>query len=71
MHELRTVAFNDPWRLSVCTCVCLSCGFTRLRCAKTVERIKVLLGLETYTDSRSIVLDGHPNFSHGFDAAFA
>jgi len=45
----------------------LSRGFT----ANTAERIEVLLGVETFGDPRHIVLDGSPDFSHGFDAAFA
>jgi len=33
-----------------------------LRCANTVERIEVLLGVETPGDTRNIVLDGSPDF---------
>jgi len=43
----------------------------RLRRAKVAARIKVLFGLVNPGDPRNIVLDGGPNFPHGFDAAFA
>jgi len=39
-------------------------------CAKTVERIDVLFGVETIGGPRNIVLD-HPRRGDGFDAAFA
>jgi len=51
--------------VSVCQSV------TRLRCAKTAERIQVLLRMETLGDPRNIILDGSPDFSHGFNAAIA
>jgi len=57
MHKMRTIAIDER-RLFVC----LSCGFTRLRCANTAEWIEVLLGVETFLDPRSIVLDGSPDF---------
>jgi len=59
-HEMRTIAFDDP---GVCQFVC--------HAASLSERIKVLLQLETLGDPRNIVLDGNPDFSHGYDAAFA
>jgi len=34
MHELRSVAIDDPMAWAS---VCLSCGFTRLRCANTAR----------------------------------
>jgi len=61
MHELRTIAIDDFVHLSVYYAVC---------CANTAERIEVLFGVETLGDPRNIVLDGSPDFYHGFDAAF-
>jgi len=52
MHE--TQPFVTDVR-SVCLSVCLSCGSTRLRCAKTVEQIKMLCGVNTSAD---VVLHG-------------
>jgi len=43
--------------------VCLSRGFTRLRCANLAERIEVLLGVEILGDLKMGVTE--------FDAAFA
>jgi len=51
--------------------VSLSHGFMRVCYANIAERIEVLLGVETLQDLRNIVLDEDPNFTHGFDAAFA
>jgi len=34
------------------------------------KRIKVLLGVKTLGNRKNIVLDGSPNFPHGFDATF-
>jgi len=56
---------------TVCRSVCLSRGFTRLRCAKTAKRVEVLLWVETLGNAGNITLDDSPDFSHGFDAAFA
>jgi len=67
MHKTRTIAIDDPGRLSVC----LLCGFTRLRCANTAERIGVLLGVETLGDPRNTVYDESPDFLYVFEAAFA
>jgi len=44
MHEMQTIVI-DIDVLDVCLSVCLSCGLTRLRCAKTAERIKMLFGV--------------------------
>jgi len=44
-HEIRTIAIDDSGRLSVCKSDSLS--NTRPHCVKTVERIEVLLGVET------------------------
>jgi len=41
--------------------VCLSCGSTRLHCAKTATQIKMLFRVNTYEDPRNIVLDGGPD----------
>jgi len=46
---MRTIAIDDP---GVCQFI------TRLRCAKTAERIDVLFGVETPGDRKSIKLDG-------------
>jgi len=58
MHEMRTIAIDDPGRLSVS----LPRGFIQLRCANTAERIEVLLRVETLGDPRNIVLDRSRNF---------
>jgi len=63
---MQIIAINIP-----AVSVSLSRGFTRLRCVNMAERIEVLLGVETIGDLRNTVLNGSPNFSHGFDAAFA
>jgi len=34
------------------------------------ERIEVLLGVETPAEPRNIVIDGSPDFPHGYYAAF-
>jgi len=57
MHQLRTIAIDDPGRLFVC----LPRGFTRLRCANTAELIEVLPRVETLGDTRNIVLDESPD----------
>jgi len=41
--------------------ICLSCGSTRLHCAKMAEQIKILFGVNTLGGPRNIVLDGHPD----------
>jgi len=38
--------------------VCLSCSSSRLRCAKTAERIKMLFGVNTPGGPWNIVSDG-------------
>jgi len=57
----------------VCQSTSLSVSrcFTRLRCAKTTERIEVLFGMKTLECPGNIVLDGEPQFPHRYDAAFA
>jgi len=45
MHEMWSIAIDDPERLSV----------TRLRYANTAEWIDVLLGVEPFVDPRNIV----------------
>jgi len=65
MYDLRTIAIDDPWRLRVCKSV------TWLRYANPAKRMDVLLGVETFGDLRNVILDGSPDFRHGFDAAFA
>jgi len=52
---------GGPERLSVC----LPRSLTGLCYANMAEHIKVLLCVET------LVLDGSPGFTHGFDVAFA
>jgi len=47
------VATDDP---VACVSACLS--LTWLRCAKTVEGIEVLFGVEIFGDSRHIILHG-------------
>jgi len=59
MHETRTIAIDDPGRLSTC----MSHGFTRLRCANTAERIEVLLVVETLGDAGNIILHGSSDFT--------
>jgi len=49
MHYMRTIALDS---LSVCQSV------TRLRCAKTAERIEVSFGAETLQGPGHSVLDG-------------
>jgi len=64
---MRTVAINDPERLS--------CSFTRLRCATPAKLIWVQFKVKTLGDLRRVVSDGGPNphttRKGGFDAAFA
>jgi len=68
---MRTIAIDNLRRLSVVS-VCLSLGFTRLRCANADERIKVhKLGAETRRNPRSITLVVNPDLSQECDAAFA
>jgi len=50
---MRPCATDDP---VACVSVCLS--VTRMRCAKTAERIDMLLGVETSGDPNRSVLDG-------------
>jgi len=44
MHEMQTVVTDDR---GVCPSVSLSCGSTRLHCAKMAKQTKMLLRLNT------------------------
>jgi len=44
MHDLFTIAIDDP---IVCQSVCVSCDFTRLRCANTAKRIEMLFEVDS------------------------
>jgi len=57
MHEMQTIVTDVR---GVCPSVCLSRGSTRLHCAKTAERIKILLGVNTPAGPRNM-LDGGPD----------
>jgi len=52
---MRRIATDDPvaW--------CISLSVTRLRCAKTAERIEVLFGVATFGDPRPIAFYGDPD----------
>jgi len=54
---MRTVAIDDSGCLSVTLSICLACGLTRFRCAKTAEQIKVLFGMKTLGGPENIALD--------------
>jgi len=56
MHETQPAVTDVR---GVCPPVCRSRGSTRLRCAKTAERIKMLLGVNTFGGSLDIVLHGN------------
>jgi len=58
------VAIDDP----VARCVCL---FSRLRRAKTAERIEIPLGLETLAVETEHCITWESGFPHEFDTAFA
>jgi len=65
MHELRTIAIVVPG-------VCQSVHYAASRDFTELNRLRSCgVGLETLGDPRNIVLDGDPDFLHGFDAAFA
>jgi len=64
MHELRTIAIDDPRRLSVTRHT-----YVRIHRANTAERIGVLLVVETLGDTGNVKPGSR--FSSGFDAAFA
>jgi len=51
--------------------VSVSLSVTCLQPAKVAGQIDVLFGVEIVEDPRNTVLDGGPDFHHGFDAAFA
>jgi len=51
MHNMRTIATDDPVARRVILSV------MRVSCAKTAERIDVLLGTQTPVSQRNIVLD--------------
>jgi len=57
MHEMQTIVTDDRG-------VCLSHGSTRLHCAKTVEQIKILFGVNILKGPRNIMLDGGPDPPH-------
>jgi len=52
---MQTIVTDDR---GVCPSVCLSRSSTRLHCAKTVERIKMLFGVNIPGGPWSIVLEG-------------
>jgi len=52
MHEMRTIATDDPVAWSVCLSV------KRLRPAKTAKRIQVLFGVEALGSPGHNVLNG-------------
>jgi len=52
---MQTVVTDDR---GVCPSVCLSRGSTRLHCAKTAERMKMLFAVNSFEGPRNIVLDG-------------
>jgi len=55
MHDMRTIAIDDPGRLSVC----LSRGFTRFRCAKTAKRTEIRFVVKINAcGPRNFVFDG-------------
>jgi len=68
---MRTIAIDDPERLSVCKSLSLSQGFTRLRCANTAKQIQALLGIENLKNTRNIVFDGSLEIPYAFGASFA
>jgi len=47
MHEIPTIAIDDPGRLSVYKSVCHAASCTQIRCGIMSERIEVLFGVET------------------------
>jgi len=44
MHEMQSIVTDV---CGVCLSVCLSCGSSRLHCAKMTEQIKMLFGVNT------------------------
>jgi len=54
MHEMWSVLTDVH---GICLSVCLSCGSSRLHCAKMAERIKMLFGVNTPGNPWNIVLD--------------
>jgi len=56
MHQMQTIVTDV--RLCVVSVRCLSRGSTRLHCAKTAERIKIVFGVNTPGSPRNIVLHG-------------
>jgi len=57
-HEMQPIATDVR---GVRPSLCLSQGSTRLYCAKTAERIKMLFGVNTLGGPRDIVLHGSPD----------
>jgi len=62
MHEMRTIAIDDPRRLSVCHAVSL--------CKHSWTDRDSASGGNSW-DPRNIALGGSPDFPRRFDAAFA
>jgi len=60
MHDTQTTDVRG-----VCPPVCLSRGLTRLHCAKSAKRIKILFGVNTFGGPRTTVLDGGPDPPQG------
>jgi len=58
MHDMQTIVTDVP-------AVCLSCGPTRLHCAKTAERIKIQFGVNTSGSPRNGMLDERLLIGHG------
>jgi len=58
MHEMQPIVADVS---GVCPSVSLSGGSTRLHCAKTAERIKLLFGVNTLWRPRDIVLHVDPD----------
>jgi len=64
MREMRSIAVDDhvAWASSL---------LGVLPRAHTAELIEVLFEVETYGGQRNVALDGSPDLSNRFDAAFA
>jgi len=67
MHEMQPIVTDDR---GVCLSVSLSRGSTRLHCAKTAERIKLLLAVNTLGGPRDIVLHGDPDSPQTGDGTY-
>jgi len=62
MHEMQSILTDV---CGVCLSVCLSCGSSRLHCAKMAVQIKMLFGLNTPGGSWNIVLEMGPDPERG------